>query len=133
MRNLKAGLADPLVSIHKDIQVQGARAIANCGEAITPEFLFQPKQPVEQGTGVEIGFESHDGVEETGLVGETDGFGGVERGAGNDASERFQPFSGGGKGGFGVSGGAVNVRAHTDVGGMHRFQSIGLRREGICR
>ena len=87
MRNLEARLADPFVSIHQNIQVQGARAIANCGEAVSPEFLFDAEQGVQQSAGGEIGLQGDDGVEETGLVGEPDGFGGVERRTGKDASE----------------------------------------------
>jgi hypothetical protein len=75
---------------------------------------------VEQGVWDEFGFEGDGGVEEAGLVGESYRFGGVERGACDEASEGLKAQSGGGQRGFWGAGVAGEVGSEADVGGGHR-------------
>lgn len=74
---------------------------------------------MEQGVGVEFGLESNDCIEETGLVGEADRLGGVERGPCDDPAQGFEPRGSGGQGGFRIAGRAGNIGAHADEGGLH--------------
>ena len=90
MGNLQARLADLLVPVYQNIQIQGARAIPNAGGAVAAEFPLDAEQAVEQGVRVEFGLQGDHCIEETGLVGETHGLGGVERRAGDDAAQGLE-------------------------------------------
>ena len=68
VRNLQAGLADLFVTVHQNIQVKGAGAIAEAGRAVAAEFLLNAEEGLEKGAGGEIGLQGEDGVEEAGLI-----------------------------------------------------------------
>ena len=98
VRNFQAGLADPFVPVHKNIQIQRTRPIADPRRAIAPEFLLDPQQLQKKRVRIKFGPQCDNGIEKPGLVCEPYGFGGVERGAANDRSKGFEPDRGGGEG-----------------------------------
>jgi hypothetical protein len=61
-------------------------------------------------------FESYNGIREAGLRFESDGRGGVERGARGDAAKSGEAFSSGGERGLRRAGRAEKVGAEGDVG-----------------
>lgn len=69
--------------------------------------------------GRERGFERENGIEEAWLIGEPDWRGGVERGAGYDASERGQALGRGDKRCIRRAGWAGEVGAEADVSEGH--------------
>ena len=79
MRDFEVGLGDDLIAEEEDVEVEGAGAVAKAGCAVAAEFALDGEEIFEEGARGEVGFEGDDGVEEAGLVGETDGLGGVER------------------------------------------------------
>ncbi len=119
MRNVEAGFADTFVPIHKDIQIEGARAIADAGGAIASEFLFDGEESGKEGAGGKCGVEGEDSVEETGLVSEANRLSGIQRGAGGDVAEGFQAGRSGGESGLGVASGAGEIGAEAYVGDGH--------------
>jgi len=119
MRNLQARLADPLVPVHQNIQIQRAWPITDAGRAVTSEFPLNAQQAVKQGARVEFGREGDNGVQETGLVGEAHRFRRVQRRTPDYAAQGFEAIRCGGEGCLGVAGRAGEVRAHPDVGGVH--------------
>ena len=72
------------------------------------------------------GFEGDGGVEEAGLVGESDGGSGVERRIGGDVAEGGELKGGGGEGGIGRSGGTGEVGAESDAGEGHGIRVAGF-------
>jgi hypothetical protein len=79
MRDFETGFAEDEIAIEEDVEVEGAGAVAKAGCAVAAEFALDGEEIFEEGARGEVGFEGDDGVEEAGLVGETDGLGGVER------------------------------------------------------
>ena len=82
VRDDETGAADDEIAVEQDVEVEGARAVGEAVGAVAAEVLFDEEQGAEQFEWGEIGFEGGGGVEKAGLVGESDGRGGVERGAG---------------------------------------------------
>ena len=70
------------VSHQQDIQIQGPGPVLKSFGAVTTECALEIKQGGEQRLRGKFCFEGDDGVGETGLVGESDGLGGIERRAG---------------------------------------------------
>jgi hypothetical protein len=85
MRDFKAGYAEDEIAVEENVENEGARAIGNTGCAVATEVAFDEENGAKQFERRQSGFESDDGVEEAGLIGEADGRGGVERGTGGDA------------------------------------------------
>jgi hypothetical protein len=78
MGNVEAVLVNFLFAKEQDVEVESSWAILDAGRAVAAEFALNPKQVVEENEGRKRSFESHDGVEEAGLIGKTDGRGRVE-------------------------------------------------------
>ena len=109
VRNFQPGLADPLVPIHQNIQIQRARAVANACLPIPPEFFFDPQQALEQGSRAQIGLQCDHRIQKARLVGKSHRSGGIQGGSPGQASERFQPLRGSRHRDFRVSGRAGQV------------------------
>ena len=78
VRDLQARLADPLIPKDKDIQVQRPRSVTDAGGAVPAELLLDAKKVLKQGLGVQTGLQCDYGIQETGLIGITDGLRRIE-------------------------------------------------------
>lgn len=117
VRDLKTIFADDEIAVEDEVEIESARTVENACRAIAAEVALDCKQSVKQLVGSEMGFKRDDGVEEARLIGETDGSGGVERGAGGDATKGGKALDGGGERSVGRAGGAGKVGAKGNVGG----------------
>jgi hypothetical protein len=115
----EARSADNEVSVEQDVEVKGARAVGEAAGAVTAKVLFDEEQGAEQFEGSQAGFEGGSSIEKAGLIGESDRRGGVEGGTGRDAAKGFKARRCGSQGGLGRAYGAGQVRAHSDVSGVH--------------
>ena len=79
----------------------------------------------------QIGFKSDHGVDEARLVGESDGLSGIEGRAARDAAQGCEAGRGCGQRGLWSSGGTGEIRAHSDVSRLHRFQRISTAACGL--
>ena len=127
MGNLKSWFADSLVSENQNIQVQGARAIANTGRTVTSVLFFDAQQGCEQSLGIELCFKSDDRIEKSRLIGEAHRRGGIERRACHHRSQGTQPRGGSGHRGLGIPGRTRLVRTHADIDLLHALQTIAMR------
>jgi len=91
MRNLQVRFIDDEIAEEKDVEVEGARAVAKPRRAVASKFVFDGQQRFEQRARRQLGFKRHGGIHEARLIGESNRLGGVQRGAGRDASERSEP------------------------------------------
>jgi len=131
--NDKTGPTDNEVAIEQDVQVEGARAIGDAGGAVTPKVLFDEEQGAEEFKGGQVCLKRGGGIEKAGLLGEADGLGGVERGAGKYAAKGVEARSRGSQRGIWGSGGAGQVGAHSDVGGAHTATGYRESAQGSVR
>lgn len=103
----------------QNVQIERARTVGyRCGP-VAAELLLDPEQGIEQRPGLQVRFQSHNGVYKTRLLCETHRFGTVERRSMRDAPQRFKPFGSGRQRSLGRSGPAGQVGAHSDVGRAH--------------
>lgn len=116
MRDFEVQLADEPIAIKKDIEIEGARAVGNGVSTVAAEFALEREEGAEQVAWGEVGFNGDDGVDEAGLIGDADGRGGVQRGAGSDAAERGKAFNRSGERGCRRAGGAGKIGAEGEVG-----------------
>lgn len=91
VRNLKVRSTKLKVSHHQDIQVEGTRAVGNTGGPVPAEFLLNLEESLEEGTGGKGRVKFDHGVEKAGLIGESYGLGGIERGAADHSAEGGEP------------------------------------------
>jgi hypothetical protein len=119
MRNFKAGLGEDEVAIEEDVEVEGAGAVGNGGGAVTTEETLDEKEGGEKGARSERGVKGEDGIEETGLICEADGGGGIQRGTRSDASDGREVREGRGERGVWMTGRAGKVGAEGYVGKGH--------------
>ena len=119
VRDLKAGVCEDHVAVENKVEIEGAGAVGRAGGAIAAEFEFDGEKRVEQIAWGKMGFKSDNGVYEAGLVGESDGRGGVERGTHGDVAERGEALGGGGESGFGRARWTEDVAAEGDGCGRH--------------
>lgn len=119
MGNLNARLAYCQVSEYQNIQIQGAGSVADAGGSVTAKLLFDAEQAFEQAMRIKACLECDDSVEKMRLAGEAHRLGGIEGRPGCDAAERFEARGCGSQRGLGWPRPAGQVRAHSDVGGLH--------------
>ncbi len=124
MRNFQACFMNAQISYHQDIQIKRARTVQQARGAITAVISFEIEQAVKEGARCHPGFESNDSVHETRLLGESNGLGGIERRACNDAADGFEAGSGCGQRSLGRPSGAGEIRAHSDVSRPHACQLL---------
>lgn len=125
--NFQIRFADAEIAVEENIEIEGARTVGETRGAVAAKLLFDGQQGVEQRARSELGFKSDDSIYEAGLRGETDGRGGVERGARGDSTERGETHGGCGQRGVGLAGVAGQVGAETDVSRVHLLQGIARR------
>jgi hypothetical protein len=121
VRDFEIRLAEDKVAVEEDVEVEGAGAVGGAGHSVTAEFELDGKKFAEQPAGSEIGFKGDDGVEETGLIGESHWHGGVERRTGGDAAKVGEACHYTGECGIGRAGGAGQIGTEGDVGEGHYF------------
>ena len=126
--NFEIRFADAEIVVEENVEVEGAGAVGEAGGAVAAELLFDGQQGVEQLARSEYCFKGDDGVDKAGLRGEADGRGGIERGAADDATKRGKARGCGGQRDVGQAGVAGQVRAHSDVSGVHPLQGIARER-----
>jgi hypothetical protein len=114
MRDFEAGLRNDEIAIEEDVEVEGSRAVGECGGAIAAEDALDREKSVEKWARCETGFEEENGVEKTRLGGKADGRGGIERGTRGDAAEPGEVLEGCGESCVGWPGGAGKVCAESD-------------------
>jgi hypothetical protein len=114
MREFEAGLTEDQVVVEKKIEVKGAGAVGNGSGTLAAKVALDTEESGEEFAGGERGLEEDDGVEKTGLIGETDRSGGVERGARRDAAARGKTRDGCGECRVGRAGRAGDVGAESD-------------------
>jgi len=106
VRDFEARLGEHETAVEENVEIEGPGAVGDRARSIAAEEALDGEKSVEKWARREIGFNSDDGVEEARLIGEADGFGGIERGARGDAAERPNVLKGGGEGGIGRACGA---------------------------
>jgi hypothetical protein len=119
MRNLEARLREDEIAVEENVEVEGAGAVGDSGGAITTEETFNKKEGGEEGARSERGFKSDDGIEEAGLISESDGGSGIQRRTHDDVSDGREVREGRGERGVGMAGRAGKVGAEGDVGEGH--------------
>jgi hypothetical protein len=124
MRNLQTGFTNDEVSHQKDIQIQGARTVADTGRAATPEPKLEFEQGLEQCRWGKCGGQCDHGVGEARLVRKSHRFGQVEGRTGDNAPQLFQSRRGRGQGRLGRARMAGQVGAHSDVCRLHGGQDL---------
>ena len=117
--NIEAGFAEEEVVVEEDVEVEGTRAVGDGCGAVAAEIALDGEEGVEEIAWGEWSFEGQDRVEETGLIGEADGGGGMERGACGDSAQGGETCGGGGECGLRRADGAGKVGTECDVGGRH--------------
>ena len=116
MRDFEVACADDGGGVKEDVDVEGAWAEAD--QAATPELEFDGADGVEELEREKRSFGFDAAVEEPGLLGEADGFSGVERRAKGDADANgIEEVEGAGD-----AGGAV-----AEVGAEGEIDGLGLR------
>ena len=121
--NIEVGLVKDEVSVEQDVEVEGPRPIAHCGVTVAAELALDAEQSGQQRGRREFGFKSGNRVDEARLIRESNRGGGVKRRKAADLSDCLEAPDGSGERGFGWAGRTGNVRAHSDVNGLHGFQS----------
>ena len=122
VRDDKTSSTDNKVAVEQDVEIEGARAVGDAGGAVAAKVLFDEEQGAKQFDGGQASFEGGGGVEKAGLLREADRRGGVKRGTGKHATQRFEARGRGSQSGIRWSGGAGQVGAQSDVGGAHTAQ-----------
>lgn len=84
---LKTGCADDQIAIEEQVKVERAGAVGRVTGTVAAEFVLNIEEGGEEIARGEMGLKHEDGVREAGLISKADRSGGVERGAGGDASE----------------------------------------------
>lgn len=69
MGNLQAGFTDLFITIHKNIQIQGPRPVANRPGSVPPKFLLDPEQAEQQVASREISMQGDNCIDKTRLFG----------------------------------------------------------------
>jgi len=116
VRDFKAGFVKNRIAIEQDVEIERAWAVERARGAIAAEGVLDRKKAVQKIVRREMRFESYNGIREAGLRFESDGRGGVERGARGDAAKSGEAFSSGGERGLRRAGRAEKVGAEGDVG-----------------
>ena len=119
MRDFKAGFVKNRIAIKQDVEIERAWAVERARGAFTAEGVLNGEQTVQQIVRREMRFQRDHGIREAGLRFESDGRGGVERGARGDAAKSGEAFSSGGERGLRRAGRAEKVGAEGDVGEGH--------------
>lgn len=119
VRDFEAGQADVDVVEEKDVEVERPGAVGDSCRAVAAEFELDGEKAVEQGLRGKIGFECNGGVDEAGLMGESNGIGAVKRGASSDAAEGRKAQSGSGESDLRGTCGAGKICAQADVSRVH--------------
>ena len=114
MRDDETGSADDEIAIEENVEVEGAGAVGDAGDADAAEFLFDEEHGAEQLEWGQLGFKSDCGVEEAGLIGESNGRGGVERGARRHTAQGLKARGGGGQRSLGRAGVTGEVGTESD-------------------
>lgn len=128
MRDFKAGLAEDEIAIEEDVEIESARAVGECGSAVAAEVALDGEEGIEEIARGERGFKSENGVEKAGLIGVSDGSGGVERRAGHNAAESGETRGGCGESGLRRTGRTGQIGAEGNDGTRH-FSSVAERAE----
>jgi hypothetical protein len=79
VRKHEAGFTENQVTVEEKVEIEGAWATGNGEVAIAAEGTLDVKEGGKEFARRVRDFESYNGVEKVGLVGESDGSGGVER------------------------------------------------------
>jgi len=79
MRDFQGGFAENQVAIEEDVEIERARAVGKSCDAVAAEFALEGEKSAKELERAKIGLKGNDSVEKSGLIGETDGRGGVER------------------------------------------------------
>jgi hypothetical protein len=132
MGNFEVRLAEAEIAVEENVEVEGARAVGEARGAVAAELLLDGQQGAEQLARGELGFKGDCGIEEAGLRCESDGRGGIERGAANNAAERGKARGRRGQRGVWLAGEAGQVGTETDVSGVHLLQGIAREVGGGC-
>ena len=119
VRDFKAGLAKNHIAIEQDVEIERAWAVGRARGAIAAEFELDSENAIQQFLRRKMRFEGDHRVREAGLIRESDGRGGVERGACGDAANNGQAFGGSGERGLRRAGRAEKVGAERNVGEGH--------------
>jgi hypothetical protein len=129
MRNFKARLRKDEITVEENVEVEGAGAVGDGGGAITTELALDEKEGGKEGARSERGVKDDDGVQEAGLIEESDGGSGIERRTSGDVSDGRELREGRGERGVGMAGEAGKVGAESDVGAGHAVTRVAsLRR-----
>jgi hypothetical protein len=119
VRNVEAGFAEDQIAVKDEIEVEGARAVGNFGQAVAAEFVLDGEKSTEQLQWAERSLKQDGRIGEAGLIRNADGRGGVKRRAGGDAAETGKESNSGGKGDVRRAGGTGQVAAEGDGGREH--------------
>lgn len=94
--NIEIGLVEDQCAVEKDVEVKSAGSVLKAGRAIAAEITLDLEKGVEQSSGGKSGFQSNHGIDETRLIGETDGLRGVKGGATGHAANGVESLGSGG-------------------------------------
>ena len=86
VRDFKAGFVKNRIAIEQDVEIERAWAVERARGAFAAEGVLDRKKAVQKIVRREMRFQSYNGIREAGLRFESDGRGGVERGARGDAA-----------------------------------------------
>lgn len=111
----------------QEVEIEGARAFGEVVSAVAAVALFHVEEEAEQRFGIEAGLEQHGGVDEGRLVCQSDGFGEVERGLGEEASGGGQLGHGGEQRLPRLSDGGGEIGSESDGGQAHGGRLAGHR------
>jgi hypothetical protein len=133
MGNVKFEFVQNEGAEHQDIEVDGARAVEKAGGAVAAELALDAEKGRQEGGGGKVCFEGDDGVDETRLVVDSDGRGGIEGRPAGDAADGAEALGGSHERGDRRTDGAGNVGAHPDVSSLHEFKgsAAGAGAEGL--
>ena len=96
MGDLQIRFFDSEMVEQQNIQVKCAWAVGDACGAVAVERVLDGQKSAKQLPRIQICFQRYDRVYKARLIGEADRGGRIERGAGKDAAQRFQPRDGGG-------------------------------------
>ena len=122
MGYVQIGLVQNEVPIEQNVEIERSGTVANSGRTIAAKVVLDVHKGCQERCGGEIRFESNDGVEEAGLIGESLGRRGVERRAAANPALGSEAIDGSRECDIGRAGRTGDVGADADVGGLHDFR-----------